>query len=138
MLNNVCLQGNLGAAPELNTSTSGISSVSFRIAVKRNYKETDGNYKTDWFSCVAFRHTAEFICNHFGKGDMIIVNGSLRTGEYTDKAGNKVNKTEIYVEGANFGGSKASSVPSGAKEQQSAAEPSPMANSNTPYDDYPF
>ena len=68
MLNNLCLQGNLGAAPELKTSPSGISSVSFRIAVKRNYKESDGNYKTDWFSCVAFRHTAEFICNHFGKG----------------------------------------------------------------------
>jgi single-strand DNA-binding protein len=50
------MQGNLGAAPELNTSPSGISSASFRIAVKRNYKESDGSYKTDWFSCVAFRH----------------------------------------------------------------------------------
>ncbi len=56
MLNNLCMQGNLGAAPELNTSPSGISSASFRIAVKRNYKESDGSYKTDWFSCVAFRH----------------------------------------------------------------------------------
>lgn len=47
MLNNLCMQGNLGAAPELNTSPSGISSASFRIAVKRNYKESDGSYKTD-------------------------------------------------------------------------------------------
>ena len=138
MLNNLCMQGNLGAAPELNTSPSGISSVSFRIAVKRNYKEPDGSYKTDGFSCVAFRHTAEFICNHFGKGDMIIINGSLRTSEYTDKAGNKVSKTEIYVEGANFGGSKTSSAPSGAKEQPATSDPPPIAGNNAPDDDYPF
>ena len=114
MLNSVCLQGNLGAAPELKTSPSGRSSVSFRTAVKRNYKQPDGTYKSDWVSCIAFRQTAEFICGHFAKGDMIIINGSMRTGEYTDKAGNKVYKTEIYVDGANFGGTKSPNTPSGA------------------------
>ena len=137
MLNSVCLQGNLGAAPELKKSPSGISSVSFRIAVKRNHKEADGTYKSDWFSCVAFRQTAEFICGHFAKGDMIIINGSLRTGEYTDKAGNKVYKTEIYVDGANFGGAKSTNTPSGAKEQAAAVE-SHSTDNTTSDDDYPF
>ena len=138
MLNNVCLQGNLGADPELKTSQSGVAVVSIRIAVKRSRKDADGNYKTDWITCVAFRQTAEFICKYFKKGDTIIINGELRSGEYTDKNGNKAYKTEVFVEGVNFGGSKRSAEPSAPSSEAPVPPPEPALEQTDTDDDYPF
>mgnify|MGYP003301464622 CR=1 FL=1 len=64
-MNTVSLTGRLGAEPELKTTQSGISVLSFRLAVRRpRVKDT-----TDWIPCVAWRHTAEFIAKYARKGD---------------------------------------------------------------------
>ncbi len=135
MLNNVCLQGNIGGDLELKVSSSGISSVNFQIAVKRNYKDSEGKYGADWISCVAFRGTAEFICKYFRKGDMIVINGSLQTSEYT-KDGKKTYRTEVRVDGANFGGAKNGGSSSEVKENTEVPPEAEQSDAST--DDYPF
>ena len=105
MLNQVILMGRLTADPELRTTTTGISVTSFTIAVDRD-RTTDGNRKTDFICCAAWRQTAEFICKYFQKGRMIAVRGKLQKKEYTDKAGTKHDTYEVVVDNVNFCGDK--------------------------------
>ena len=80
------------------------------IAVKRDYKNKDGDYESDFISIVAFGKTAEFIEKYFNKGDAIVVGGSIRTGSYTNKDGQKIYTTDVSVDKADFvPGSKKSS-----------------------------
>ena len=106
MLNVVVIEGRLTATPELKTTNNGVSVTSFSIANKKNFKDASGEYKTDFFDVVAWRKTAEFVCNNFKKGSKITVEGALSTREYTDKNGNKRIATEIVATNCHFGESK--------------------------------
>ena len=106
MLNVVIMMGRLTADPELKRTGSGIAVARFRIAVERDYAPKDGEKKTDFFECVAWRQTGEFISKYFTKGRMIVVHGSLEAKEWNDRDGNKRYGTEINVDNAYFGDSK--------------------------------
>jgi single-strand DNA-binding protein len=86
----------------LKQTSSGTSAVEFRIAVKRTYKNAEGKYDSDFFSCVAFNKTAELIGKYVKQGDMIGITGKLQTRNYTNREGKKVYKTEIVVEEVEF------------------------------------
>ena len=101
MLNYDVKTGRLTADPELRTTQNGIPVVGFTLAVQRNYKVND-EYPTDFLNFVAWRGTAEFICKHFRKGNLITVEGSLETRKYTDKDGNPRTAYEIKVDRAHF------------------------------------
>lgn len=107
MLNKVIAMGRLAADVELRATGSGVSVCSFSIACDRDFKAQDGSRETDWLDCVAWRGTAEFISKYFSKGRMIVVEGRLQTRTYEDKQGNKRKATELVVENAYFGDSKA-------------------------------
>lgn len=106
MINNVTLAGRMTAAPELKTTTSGIMVTSFGIAVDRRYKWQNGEKQTDFINCVAWRNTAEFISNHFSKGDMIAIIGEIQTRKYKDKDGNNRVAFEVVANQASFCGNK--------------------------------
>lgn len=101
MLNYDVKTGRLTADPELRTTQNGIPVVGFTLAVQRNYKVND-EYPTDFLNFVAWRGTAEFICKHFRKGNLITVEGALETRKYTDKDGNPRTAYEIKVDRAHF------------------------------------
>lgn len=121
MLNSCHFTGRFTADPELRTTQSGISVTGFSLAVQRNYK-VDDEYPTDFLNFVAWRGTAEFICKHFRKGNLIIVEGSLETRKYTDKEGNNRTAYEIKVDRAHFCES------AGARRDTNGGEP-PAADS---------
>ncbi len=101
MLNYDVKTGRLTADPELRTTQNGVPVVGFTLAVQRNYK-IDDEYPTDFLNFVAWRGTAEFICKHFRKGNLITVEGALETRKYTDKDGNNRTAYEIKVDRAHF------------------------------------
>lgn len=102
MLNKVILTGRLTAAPELKTTTGGISVTTFSIAVQRQYKSADGSYPTDFINIVAWRSTAEFITRFFEKGQLIAIVGSIQTRNYEDKTGAKRTAVEVVADEAQF------------------------------------
>lgn len=139
--NKVILIGNLTADPELKTTPNGVSVTSFSIAVGRR-KVKDQEPQTDFINCVAWRNTAEFICNYFQKGKAILIVGSLQTRNWTDQNGQKRYATEVVAEEAQFVEKKtdsaspveASRMPSNASSDASYQVPSQNANSsNSPY-----
>ena len=99
-MNNVCIIGNITKDLELKETESGTKYTRFSIAVNRKLK--DGEYGTDFFNIVAWRGTAEFITNYFGKGKKIGIVGKLQTNIYTDKDGNERTGVDIVVNEAYF------------------------------------
>jgi single-strand DNA-binding protein len=98
MLNNVVLVGRITRDPELRTTASGQSTVSFSVAVERNFKDQNGETQADFINCVAWRNQAEFISRYIKKGFLISVQGRLQTRSYLDQNQQTRFVTEVVVE----------------------------------------
>lgn len=68
------------------------------IAVKRDFKNSNGEYDSDFIDFIAWKSTADFLNNYGRKGDLIGLSGSLRQNLYEDKDGVKHSKIQILVE----------------------------------------
>lgn len=136
-MNKVILTGRLTADPELRQTQSGIASCRFTVAVNRRYKNDKDGHEADFINCQAWRQTAEFISKYFGKGSMICVEGSLRTGSYQDKNHSDVTHytTDLLVDNVEFCGSRSDNSTSGTTAQQTAAQQPPKGNDNNSYGD---
>ena len=87
-MNSINLVGRLTADPELKTTQSGISVCTFSLAVNRpRVKDT-----TDFINCVAWRQSAEYLCNYGRKGNLVAVSGVLTSRKYDDSNGNHRDK----------------------------------------------
>ena len=105
-MNKVFQKGYIVADPELRQTQSGTAIASFSIAVDRRFKDAQGNKVTDFHKCIAWKGTAEFICQHFRKGQQILIMGELQNRSYEAQDGTKRHVTEINVAEAHFCGSK--------------------------------
>lgn len=115
MINNINIMGRLTADPEISyTSKENVSVCNFSIAVDRPHKKGEEGI-TDFFNCVAWRQRAEFMVNHFSKGDMIAITGTLRSEQYKDKHDENRTAIKIYVKEIHFCGRRVSpgNIPKG-------------------------
>ena len=101
-MNQVNLIGRLTADPEIKHTQSGTAMVRFSIAVDRAYTKQGEEKQADFINCVAWDKKAEFICKYFSKGQKIALTGSIRTGSYTDKDGNKRNTFDVWLDNVEF------------------------------------
>lgn len=82
MLNSCVFMGRLTADPELRKASingDDVSVTSFSIAVQRPYNKNAENQTADFINCVAWRGLADIVCNHFSKGNRIVVTGRMQT-----------------------------------------------------------
>jgi single-strand DNA-binding protein len=122
MYNRTIFMGRICNDLEIKTTPSGVSVLSFTVAVDRAYQADKQNKVSDFFPCVAWRNEAEFISRFWSKGKMILVEGELQNRKYTDKAGVERQITELIVDRACFTGEKAS----GTHEQPPPPEEPPQ------------
>ena len=106
MLNKIIIMGRLTRDPELRRTQSGTAVTSFSLAVERDFKEQNGEKKTDFIEVVAWRNTAEFVGKYFTKGRMAVVEGRLQIRDWTDRDGGKRRSAEVIAESVYFGDSK--------------------------------
>lgn len=147
MYNKVILLGRITQNLELKTTPSGVSVLTFSIAVDRRFQQKDEEKKSDFFNCVAWRNEAEFISKYWSKGRAILVEGELQNRSYVDKNGVTRYVTEIIVDRASFTGeSKANSdtakkaydtppVPSSVPSETSMSGGQETSSTD---EDYPF
>lgn len=134
MINKWIGMGRLTADPELRQTQSGVSSCNITVAVQRDFTDGSGERQSDFINVVAWRQTAEFICKYFTKGNMIAIEGQLRTRTYDDKRYPEVKHyvTEVYADKVSFCGGKNES--GGAAKQtapqtvQRPAQTAPIAD----------
>ena len=110
MLNTVVLMGRLTADPELRHKPSNCPVTNFTLAVERSFKQGDER-QTDFIDVVVWRHTAEFVCRYFKKGQLIAVEGQIQTRSYTDKDGNNRKAFEVLANRVHFTGDKRENAP---------------------------
>lgn len=102
MLNRITIMGRLVRDPELKYTASNTPVTSFTLAVDRDF----GEKKTDFIDCVAWKQTAEFVCNYFHKGSLAVASGRLQLRDWEDQNGNKRRNAEVVVDSIYFGESK--------------------------------
>lgn len=124
MINEVVEMGRLVADPELKQTQSGNSVANFTLAVDRSYCKAGLERQTDFIDCTAWRNTGEFIAKYFKKGQMIAITGSIQTGTYTGRDGNKRKSFSVNVNQASFCGSKKEQ---GSNETGNAADANPYS-----------
>lgn len=105
MLNNVTIMGRLTAEPEIRLTSNEIPVCNFSIAVQRPKKKDATDSEADFFSCVAWRGTAEIIEKYFVKGSLIVIQGHLRNHAYL-KNDEKRWTTQIIVDEVHFTGER--------------------------------
>jgi single-strand DNA-binding protein len=102
-MNIVVLRGNLARDPELRTvGERKVSVVNFTVAVSREFTKASGESDkiTSFIQCEAWDSGAETIASTLKKGDLVMVEGSLRNDSW-EKDGVKHSTLKVRVN--NFG-----------------------------------
>ena len=106
--------GRLTADPELRRTGDGTAVCSFTLAVRRPRV----NDTSDFIDFVAWRQSAEYLCQYGHKGDIVAVSGALQSRKWTDKNGNNRIAWEINAESIELLSSKKDSQAGGNTTQK--------------------
>lgn len=105
-MNKINLIGRLTKDATLSYNNSNIAYTRFTLAVNRNFTNANGEREADFISCIAWRKTAELICQYFKKGSELGASGRIQTGSYDKEDGTKVYTTDVVIEEITFIGGK--------------------------------
>lgn len=97
-MNKVVITGIVPNDVDVRMTASGSKIANFSVAVKRTFKNHDGEYETDFIPVTVFGNTAQYVENNIQKRDRVAVSGRLQIDKYTDKDGNKHSKTTVIAE----------------------------------------
>lgn len=99
-VNKVILVGRLGKDPEVRNLENGTAVANFTLATSESYKDkTTGEKKeiTEWHNIVLWRGLAEISQRYLHKGDMVYIEGKLRTRSW-EKEGVTRYTTEVVAD----------------------------------------
>ena len=114
MLNRIVIMGPPTRPPALRPPQPGRAGTPFPGAPHRDFKSRESGEKaTDFIDVVAWRQTAEFVCQYFTKGRMAVVEGRLQIRDWKDKDGNNRRSAEVVADNIYFGDSKRDSQSGG-------------------------
>src|SRR5690625_2189213 len=98
MINRVVLVGRITKDVDHRVTQSGVSVVSFTLAVNRNFTNASGEREADFINCVTWRASADFMCNYVRKGNLLGIAGRIQTSNYEDNEGRTVDVTEVVAD----------------------------------------
>ena len=104
-VNKVFLIGRIGVDAHLRYMPSGTAILQLKVATTEAHTGKDKYHskETEWHSVDYFGEQAEYISEHCHKGDMVQIEGRLRTRKWTDKrTGLERYSTEIIGHEFNF------------------------------------
>ena len=130
-VNKVILIGRLGKDPEVKYLPSGAPVAKFTLATDESFKDRTGEKqeRTEWHKIVAWNKLAEICGEYLTKGKQVYIEGSIRSRQYEDQAGNKRTSYEIVARSMQMLGSRADSerMAASGMERATPARPSPAA-----------
>lgn len=100
MFNKVVLCGRISTDLKLKQTNNGKSYCRFNLAVNRM------NEGTDFITITVWNKQAENVVSYQSKGSLILVEGSISTGNYTDSDGNNRKTFEVMAQNIQFLGNK--------------------------------
>ena len=146
-VNKVILVGRLGKDPEVRHLENGATVANFSMATSETYKDRqtgERREQTEWHNVVLWRGLAEVAEKYVKKGDMIYVEGKLRTRSW-EKDGVTRYTTEVVGDnmtmlgGSGGGGSSQSGGDYSQNQSQPMQESAPSQDTaSDATDDLPF
>ena len=145
-LNKVMLIGHLGDEVKLHYFDGGNCIGRFPIATNETYTNRQTGEKvtnTEWHNIVVRNKAAEVCEKYLSKGDLIYVEGRLKTRQWQGEDGNTRYTTEVQVADFTFLSTKneGGPAPSGGNTGQSGSQPVRQASAAPDMpeeDDLPF
>lgn len=138
MRNLAILIGRVGKKPEVKSTGNGQRVANFSIATSESYKDKSTGEKkeiTDWHNIVIWGQLADVIEKYVNKGDMIYVEGKMRTRSW-EKDGITRYTTEVIGSNITLLGNKNSGGGSSDSKPQQNNQTTYASNEGT--DDLPF
>jgi single-strand DNA-binding protein len=137
-VNKVILIGNLGRDPEIRDGGHSGKIANLSLATSETWKDKSGERKerTEWNRVSVFGDKlVDNIGRYCSKGDMIYVEGTLRTRKWTNKQGQDQYTTEVIVSGYN-GSVTFLSPPKGGGQSQPQSRENFSREKSAPRDDW--
>jgi single-strand DNA-binding protein len=100
-MNVITLTGNAVRDIEIKYTPSGKPVGNGTIAVRRDFKNQQGEYETDFINLVILGKLSEVMANHIQKGDKFGVTGRLQIRKWENDGKNQY-FTEVVVNGFDF------------------------------------
>lgn len=101
-MNRVMIIGRMTADPEVRYTQDNTAIASFSVAIDRGKNKNGEDLGADFPRVQCFGKTAENVEKYSGKGLRVAVEGSIRTGSYTNKKGEKVYTTDVNAQRIQF------------------------------------
>lgn len=98
MINKVILVGRVGVDPEFKALPDGGKVARLKLATSEKVYNRESNTSTEyteWHTITLWSNLAEIVDKWVKKGDLLYIEGTLRTREYTDREGVKRYTTEV-------------------------------------------
>jgi len=104
-VNKVFLIGRLTDTPDFRKTASGQSVCTLRIATNRVWTDKTGQKReeAEYHSVVLWARLAEIASQYLNKGNMVFIEGRLRTRSWQDATGLKKYRTETIAERLQLG-----------------------------------
>ena len=106
MLNQAVLVGRIVQTPELRETESGKKIARVTLAVPRSFKNSNGEYETDFISCVMWKGVAESTVEYCKMGDLVGVKGRIQSRKIETDEEHKRQLVEVVAEKVTFLSSK--------------------------------
>ena len=105
MLNQAVLVGRIVREPELK-ETEKVNVTNITLAVPRSFKNQNGEYDTDFISCVLWKGVAENTVEYCKKGDLVGIKGRIQTRDVELEDESHKKYVEVVAEKVTFLSSK--------------------------------
>ena len=99
--NSITISGNITRDPEMRYTPSGVSKVTFGVAVNRSWRNQqtqEWDEQTSFFNVVAWRQLAENVGASLTKGARVVVTGRLEQRSWETEQGEKRTIVEIVAD----------------------------------------
>ena len=106
MLNQLVLVGRLVRTPELRESENKSKYAYITLAVPRSFKNSNGDYDTDFIDCILWDAAASNTVEYCDKGDVIGVRGRIQSRKVEKEEDHKETVLDIICERVSFLSSK--------------------------------
>jgi single-strand DNA-binding protein len=120
-VNKVILLGRVGQEPEMKTLESGATVTKLSLATTESYKDKQGQRvdNTEWHDLEAWEGIAKAINSFVKKGDLIYIEGKIKSDVWQDEQGNNRKRTKIRV-------TTMTMMPKGTGQESKPQNPSPI------------
>ena len=98
MLNQVIIAGVVKEEPLLKKTSSGLHYANLIVEVKKEFRNTEGNYDSDVFSILLWRSVAEHCISICKEGNLVAIKGRLQSSLFNREDGSVFYNYEIIAD----------------------------------------